>query len=316
MAGPTGEPVDTGYAVRDGVAVVELADACGLDRLPGGHLAPLTASSLGFGEAIAAALSAGCRRIVLGIGGSASTDGGAGMLTGLGARLLDADATVLPPGGAALEHLDRVDLTGLHPSIGSTEFVLASDVDNPLLGATGAAAVYGPQKGATPDDVARLEEALRRWSIGLARAVAPAADPSGQSAADLPGAGAAGGVGFAALSVLHAQARPGIDLLLELTGFHEQLSAADLVITGEGSLDSQTLHGKAPAGVAAAARRSGVPVIAVAGRNLLQHGELAAAGVSAVYALLDIEPDPAVCMADAARLLRVLGSRIAGDWLH
>jgi glycerate kinase len=315
VMGPTGDPVGTGYAVRNGTAVVELADACGLNRLPGGRLAPLTASSVGFGQVIAAALDAGCRRIVLGVGGSASTDGGAGMLTGLGARPLDADGAVLPAGGGALEHLDRVDLTGLHPAVAGTEFVLASDVDNPLLGDSGAAAVYGPQKGAGPDDVARLEGALQRWSVRLAQAMAETPGPSGHPAADLPGAGAAGGVGFAALAVLHAKARPGIDLLLELTGFHERLATADLVITGEGSLDSQTLHGKAPAGVAAAARDAGVPVIAVAGRNLLRPDELSAAGVSAAYALLDIEPDPAVCMADAARLLRVLGRRMADDWL-
>lgn len=315
VTGPTGDPVGTGYAVRDGVAVVELADACGLNRLPDGDLAPLTATSLGFGQVVAAALDAGCRRVVLGVGGSASTDGGAGMLTALGARLLDAAGVDLPTGGGALEQLDRVDLTGLHPSVGSTDFVLASDVDNPLLGPTGAAAVYGPQKGATPDDVTRVDGALRWWSAGLARAMRQPLGPSGHPAADVPGAGAAGGVGFAALAVLHAEARPGIDLLLELTGFYGQLPGARLVITGEGSLDSQTLHGKAPAGVAAAARRAGVPVIAVAGRNLLNPTELRDAGVSAAYALVDIEPDPAVCMTDAARLLHTLAGRIARDWL-
>ena len=315
MTGPTGDPVDTGYAVRNGVAVVELADACGLNRLPAGHLAPLTASSTGFGEVIAAALDAGCHRIVLGVGGSASTDGGAGMVTALGARLLDAAGNVLPPGGAALEQLDRVDVSGLHPAVARTEFVLASDVDNPLLGATGAAAVYGPQKGAGTDDVARLDGALRRWSTELARAMDVRPGPSGHPAADLPGAGAAGGVGFAAVAVLDAEARSGIDLLLELTGFYEQLPAAKLVITGEGSLDRQTLHGKAPAGVAAAGHRAGVPVIAVAGRNLLSSGELADGGISAAYSLLDIETDPAVCMTDAARLLQELAGRIARDWL-
>jgi glycerate kinase len=193
VAGPTGEPVDTGFAVRDGVAVVELADACGLNRLPAGHLAPLTATTVGFGQVIAAALDSGCHRVVLGVGGSASTDGGAGMLTALGARLLDAAGLDLPAGGAALEHLDRVDLSGIHPSVGSTEFVLASDVDNPLLGPTGAATVYGPQKGATPDDVTRLDGALRRWSTLLAGAMSRDAGQSGHPAAEVPGAGAAGG---------------------------------------------------------------------------------------------------------------------------
>jgi glycerate kinase len=297
------------------VAVIELADACGLNRLPAGHLAPMTATTVGFGQVIAEALEAGCHRVVLGVGGSASTDGGAGMLTALGARLWDAAGRDLPAGGAALEQLDRVDLTGLHPSVGSIEFVLASDVDNPLLGSTGAAAVYGPQKGATPDDVTRLDGALRRWSTLLADAMSRGAGQSGHPAAEVPGAGAAGGVGFAALAVLQAEARPGIDLMLELTGFYGQLPGARLVITGEGSLDSQTLHGKAPAGVAAAARRAGVPVVAVAGRNLLSPTELRDAGVGAAYALLDIEPDPAVCMTDAARLLRTLAGRIAADWL-
>ena len=315
VTGPTGASVNTGYAVRDGVAVVELADACGLNRLPAGQLAPLTAGSAGFGELIAAALDGGCHRVILGVGGSASTDGGAGMLTGLGARLLDADGVELPAGGAALEHIDRVDLTGLHPAVGATEFVLASDVDNPLLGPTGAAAVYGPQKGATPNDVARLDAALLHFSTALARAMHADQGPSGHSAADLPGAGAAGGVGFGALAVLHADARPGIDLLLELTGFYQQLTAARLVITGEGSLDTQTLHGKAPAGVAAAARRAGVPVIAVAGRNLLTTTELTDAGIGGAYALLDIEPDPDRCMTDAAQLLHTVAGLIARDWL-
>lgn len=315
VSGPTGEPVETGYALRDGVAVVELADACGLNRLPGGRLAPLTASSTGFGELIAAALDAGCHRVVLGIGGSASTDGGAGMLVALGVRLLDSEGSELPAGGAGLEHIDRVDLSGLHPAVGGAEFVLASDVDNPLLGPTGAAAVYGPQKGATPNDVARLDESLQRWSGSLARAMGVDSGPSGHPAADVPGAGAAGGVGFAALVVLAAEARPGIDLLLELTGFYQQLTGARLVITGEGSLDSQTLHGKAPAGVAAAARRAGVPVIAVAGRNLLSAAELADAGIGGAYALLDIEPDPNRCMTEPAPLLHTIAGLIARDWL-
>src|SRR5580765_7390340 len=148
--GPTGDPVHTGYARKDDTAVVELADACGLVRLPGGVLAPLTASSTGFGQVIAAALNNGCRRLVLAIGGSASTDGGAGMLHALGGRLLDSRGEPVPPGGGGLEHIDRVDLSGLHRDLTGAEVVLASDVDNPLLGDRGAAEVYGPQKGATP----------------------------------------------------------------------------------------------------------------------------------------------------------------------
>jgi glycerate kinase len=315
VSGPTGEPVDTAYAVRDGVAVVELADACGLHRLPGGRLAPLAASSTGVGEVFRAVLDSGCPRVVLGIGGSASTDGGAGMLTALGARLLDAAGEELPPGGGPLPRLHRVDLTGLHPGLQRTDMLLASDVDNPLLGRNGAAAVYGPQKGATPANVELLDDGLARWSFAVAAAQGVPAGPHGHLGADRPGAGAAGGVGFAALAVLGAQMRPGIELILELTRFAERLSGARLVITGEGSLDAQTLHGKAPAGVAAAARAAGTPVVAVAGRSLLGPDELAAAGIAAVYTLADLEPDPARSMSRAGPLLEEVARRLAADWL-
>jgi glycerate 2-kinase len=315
VAGPLGDPVDTAYAVRAGLAVVELADACGLRRLPGGRLAPRQASSRGLGQVIRAALDAGCRRVVVGVGGSASTDGGAGMLAALGATFLDERGTAPPSGGAALARLARVDLTGLHPAVRHAEIVLASDVDNPLLGPRGAAAVYGPQKGATPGDVEQLEAAMARLSAVLATATGQVAGPHGHPAAGSPGAGAAGGVGFAALAVLGATARPGIELVLELTGFHDQLPGSRLVVTGEGSLDEQTLHGKAPVGVAAAARRAGVPAVAVAGRSLLTPEELMAVGILRGYALTDIEPDPARCMAEAGPLLERLAAQLAADWL-
>lgn len=311
--GPTGEPVATAYARRDESAVIELADACGLVRLPGGVLAPLTASSTGFGQVIAAALDAGCRRLVLAIGGSASTDGGAGMLTALGARIRDAAGVDILPGGGGLEHVATVDLSALHPALDGSTVVLASDVDNPLLGDRGAAAVYGPQKGAAPDDVARLDGALRVWSGALARALGVEPGPSGHPAADVAGAGAAGGVGFAAIAALRATARPGIDLMLDLTGLRDDLAGADLVVTGEGSLDEQTLHGKAPAGVAAAARTAGIPVVTVSGRNLLTDGQLTAAGVRKAYTLTDLEPDVQRCIAEPGPLLEALGRAIATD---
>ncbi len=313
VTGPVGDPVDTAYAVREGTAVVEMADACGLARMPAGRFAPLEASSAGLGELVRAALDAGCERVVVGIGGSASTDGGAGMLGALGARFLDADGVDLPLGGGALARLDRVDLSGLHPGLASTELVLATDVDNPLLGPRGAAAVYGPQKGAGPADIEVLDAALARLSRVLG--TASGGGISGHPAATLPGAGAAGGVGFAALAVLGAAARPGIELLLELTGFSDKLPGTALVITGEGSLDQQTLAGKAPAGVAAAARAHGIPVVAVAGRCLLDGAELADAGIRAAYALTDLEPDLTRCMTEAGPLLQRLSERIAHEWL-
>jgi glycerate kinase len=307
-SGPTGEPVATAYGRRGELAVVELAAVCGLSLLPGGRPEPLRASSFGMGEVIGAALDAGSAQIVLGVGGSASTDGGAGLLQALGARVYDRAGAPLARGGGALRDAGSVDLSGLHPAAGHTGFIMASDVDNPLYGPHGAAAVYGPQKGAGPADVAVLDEGLRRWAAVVAAA-------GGAAPASAPGAGAAGGVGFAALAVLGAALRPGIELVLELTGFAGQVAAADLVITGEGSLDGQTLRGKAPAGVAAAARAHGKPVVAIAGRVALPAGALAAAGIARAYALSDVEPDLARSMAGAGPLLEKLAGRVASDWL-
>ncbi|MFY1691656.1 glycerate kinase [Plantactinospora sp. WMMB782] len=336
VAGPTGAPVRTAFGYADGVAVVELADACGLRRLPDGAPDPRHASSRGAGQVIRAALEYGCAELVLGLGGSASTDGGAGLLGALGVRLLDGRGAELPPGGAALRHLHRVDVTGLHPAVRRTRFVVAGDVDNPLLGPTGAAAVYGPQKGAGADDVAVLEAGLRRWA-GLAEAAVREAEllpvpdllPGPVTAPDLPpapaarvgplhgwpGAGAAGGVGFAALGFLGARFRPGIAYLLDLLGFAEAVAGADLVVTGEGSLDAQSLRGKAPVGVAGAAARAGVPVVAVAGQVDVGPGRLRDAGIRAAYPLTDLEPDPAACLDRAAELVAATAARVAADWL-
>ncbi|MFB9743169.1 glycerate kinase, partial [Pseudonocardia sulfidoxydans] len=237
-AGPTGEPVTTRWARRGDLAIVEMATVCGLMRLPDGGPDPLRATSVGLGEAVGAALAAGCTRIVLGIGGSAGTDGGAGMLTALGAVVLDADARPLRPGGAALAAAASLDLSGLDPRLADVEIVVACDVDNPLCGPSGAAAVYGPQKGATGADVATLDAALGHWADLVAEA-------TGSDHRDDAGAGAAGGVSFAACAVLGATLRPGIDIVLDLLRFAEQLAGADLVVTGEGALDEQTLAGKA-----------------------------------------------------------------------
>ena len=301
--GPTGRRLESAIAVRDGVAVVELAAVSGLALLPGGRSDPLRASTFGVGELIRAALDAGCRQVVLGVGGSASTDGGAGLLQALGVRLLADDGTDLPLGGIALGGLARVDVSGLDSRLADVQVVLASDVDNPLTGPDGAAAVYGPQKGATPEDVVALDTALVHFA-GLL-------DPS---SATLPGAGAAGGAGFAALAVLGATARPGIEVVLELARFDQLLSGADLVVTGEGMLDLQTLRGKAPAGVAAAARAAGVRCVAVCGQNRLAVEVLAEAGISAAYTLVDIEPDVRQCIERPGPLLERLGEQMANDW--
>ncbi|MET3804628.1 glycerate kinase [Nakamurella sp. UYEF19] len=304
VAGPTGAPVATSFALRGDQAVVELADACGLTRLPGGIPAPMTAGTRGLGEVLRAALRAGARSVVMGVGGSAGTDGGAGMLVALGAQILDCDGRPIDDGGRGLASARSLDLTGLDPSIAGIRIVLASDVDNPLLGPSGAAAVYGPQKGSEPHQVAALDQALARWAEVVAHTVP--GDFAGTA-----GAGAAGGVGFAAMAVLGATPRPGIDLVLEMVDFAAHLRLADLVVTGEGSLDTQTLQGKGPAGVAAAAEAAGVPVIAVAGRVALSQRQLTRAGFTAAYALADLEPDVNESMAHPGPLLERIGAEIA-----
>jgi glycerate kinase len=349
VRGPTGKPVNASFALLGETAVVESAQACGLARLPGGELAPLTATSRGAGELILAAVRMRAKRIVIGLGGVACTDGGAGLVTALGGRLLDASGNELPPGGAALATLDRVDVRRLR-DLGGAEVIAATDVDNPLLGPHGAAAVYGPQKGASPQDVALLEQGLARW--------AEVAEKSfGFDKRDEPGAGAAGGLGFAVLGVLGAGAQPGIELMLDLLSFAGHLPGARLVVTGEGALDEQTLHGKAPAGVArAAAAAAGLgksdtaaaglgksdtaaaglgksdtaaaglgksdtasgpdlPVVAVCGVSSLSPEQLRSAGITRAYALADIEPDLTRCREQAGPLLEDLAERVARDWL-
>ena len=311
VTGPVGNRVQAAFAMRGESAVVEMAEASGLRHLPDGRLAPLDAGTYGTGELIRAALDAGAKTIVLGVGGSASTDGGVGMLAALGARFLDADGRQLPGGGGALARLASVELAGLDPRVATAGVVLASDVDNPLLGEHGAAAIYGPQKGAGPREVAALEAGLATLISVLSHTIGDAAERAAQS----PGAGAAGGIGFGALAMLGATRESGIEVLLDVLGFDAALDGATLVITGEGCLDRQTLHGKAPAGVAHAARRRGVPVAAVCGRLDLTAQEVEQAGFVAAYALAALEPDPARSMANAAGLLERLGARIAADLL-
>lgn len=306
VTGPTGRPVDATFALRDGQAIIEMAAASGLDVLPDGEKDALGATSRGTGELIAAALDRGATSIVLGVGGSACTDGGAGMLQALGVALRTEDRPVRP-GGAGLVELVSADLTGLDPRLAAVSVVLAADVDNPLLGERGAAAVFAPQKGASADDVAVLEAGLSR----LAELVD--ALPGVRASASAPGAGAAGGVGYAALAVLGAVREPGIDVIQRLIGLEARIADADLVITGEGSLDDQSLGGKTPLGVSAAAARAGKPVVAVCGRATLAAAQAASAGFAQVYALSDIEPEPAKSMANAVPLLREVGRTIAAD---
>jgi glycerate kinase len=254
----------------DGVAVLEVAAAVGIGLVDPYDRDVLAATSAGVAPMVSAALDAGCRRLVVGLGGSATNDGGAGLLVGLGARLLDGAGQPVTPAPSALHRVATVDLTGLDPRLQEVEVELACDVTSPLLGPTGASAVFGPQKGAAPEHVARLDAALGALATALESAV-------GRRVRDEPGAGAAGGLGAAFLA-LGATRRPGVEVVVEATGLAGHVRDADLVLTGEGAVDAQTLAGKTPAGVAAVAREAGVPVIAFAGRvdpsadALLDHG--------------------------------------------
>ncbi|WP_341706789.1 glycerate kinase [Halopseudomonas sp.] len=314
VSGPLGDPVQATWGLLPGQrAVIEMAEASGLHLVEPARRDVLTASSYGTGELIRAALDAGVRRIVLGLGGSATNDGGAGLLCALGVRMLDVDGRdLLPAGGAALARLRHIDLTGLDTRLAQVEVLVAADVDNPLCGPRGASAVFGPQKGASPAQVAQLDAALGHYADVMTATL-------GEDLRDQPGVGAAGGLGFAAKAVLKAAFRPGIQLVAELAGLAEALQGTDLVITGEGRLDGQSLHGKTPVGVARLARAEGVPVIALAGSLGEGYQRLYAEGIGAAFSLapgpLSLEqamaeagPQLSARAADLARLWQIAGT--------
>ena len=254
VTGPMGGAVSCTYGIVDGnTCVLEMASAAGLPLVPPGERNPLAATTFGVGEAICDALSRGCRRFVVGIGGSATNDGGAGMLQALGLRLLDADGRDLPRGGGALALLAKIETIDMPSELGDCVFKIACDVANPLCGLNGASHVFGPQKGATPEMVSELDAALAHF-----------AKVSGGNA-DAPGAGAAGGLGFAFKTFLGGELVSGVDLVLSETRLADFVSDADVVVTGEGRIDTQTAMGKAPIGVAKLAKKFGKPVIAFAG---------------------------------------------------
>lgn len=256
---PLLRPVDAEWAVLEGgAAVIECASASGLWRLAENERDPLRASSLGTGELIAEALDTGCRELLIGLGGSATNDGGAGVATALGYRLLDEQGQELPPGGAALPRLARIDATRRHQAIASADVRAAIDVTNPLCGPQGASAVYGPQKGATPAMVAELDAALAHFATVIARDLQV-------QVASLAGAGAAGGLGAGLVAFLGAHLVPGGELVATAAGFDTRMATCDAVITGEGRLDGQTIFGKGPAYVARRARAAGKPCVCITG---------------------------------------------------
>lgn len=258
VSDPLGRPMEAAYALLPGGrAVVEMAAASGLPLLSPGERNPLLTSTFGTGELVRAALDAGARDVTMALGGSATNDGGLGMARALGVRLLDAGGRELAGRGADLARVARLDLAGLDPRVAAADFHLMCDVDNPLTGAHGASAVFGPQKGATPEMVAELDAGMRSYARVLSAAF-------GRDF-DVPGAGAAGGLAAGCMAFLGARAESGVALVLELTGFSARLARADLCVTGEGHADAQTARGKVVAGVAAACARAGVPCVAVVG---------------------------------------------------
>ncbi len=273
VTGPLGESVSARYGLlSDGItAVLEMASAAGLPLVPAHRRDPLHATTCGVGELIADTLDRGCRRFIVGIGGSATNDGGVGMLAALGYRFLDREGNPIPPGAVGLEQLARIDASNRRPELADCRFRIACDVDSPLCGPLGSSAVFGPQKGATPEMVERLDALLARYAR-ITREGNAAADP------DLPGAGAAGGLGFGFLAHLNGELVSGAQLVLEETGLEQRMAGSDLVITGEGRIDSQTALGKAPHAVAVLAGRLGCPAVGLGGMLTqdARPGELAA----------------------------------------
>lgn len=309
VTGPLGELVTArwGWLAEQRTAFVEMASASGLELVPRACRDVRVATSHGTGELLRAALDAGAERLVVAIGGSATNDGGAGVLQALGVRLLDGQGQALAPGGAALASLASLDLTDLHPRLAAVEVVIAADVDNPLCGSQGASQIFGPQKGASPEQVRELDAALAHFATVTAATLGR--DVSGQ-----PGAGAAGGVGFAALAFLQATFRPGIEVVAELVGLEEALQGADLAVTGEGRLDGQTLRGKTPAGVLRLAQRHGVPVVAVAGSLGEGYDALYQQGLAAAFSLVPGPLSLEEALAQAEGLLERTARDIGRLW--
>ena len=305
---PLGREIEASHGVLDAgvVAVIEMSSASGLCLLSDNERDPLGASTYGTGQLIEAALDAGASKIVIGIGGSATNDGGAGAMAALGARFLDANGRELPPGGAALIGLDRIDMSGFRFPVGRVEVEVACDVTNPLCGPMGASAVYGPQKGATPEMVEQIDAALARYAEVIKRDL-------GADIADMPGAGAAGGLGAGLAAFLGAKLRSGIDMVLDVAGFDDALKSADLVITGEGRIDEQTAYGKTIGGVLKRASAAGVPVLAIAGSISGDLTALHDAGLTAAYSITSESVSVEYAMSHASELIEAMAAKCLLD---
>lgn len=281
VTGPLGERIKAFYGVlNDGTAVIEMAASSGLYLIPQNMRNPLKTTTYGVGELIKSALDAGCRKFIIGIGGSATNDGGAGMAQALGVKLMDKDGKKIEFGGGNLDKVAKIDISGIDKRIYESEFIVASDVDNPLCGERGASNVYGPQKGATPEMVKILDNNLKHYAEVVKNEI-------GMDLSEIPGAGAAGGLGFGLMAYLKAKLKPGIEIIIEVAKLENKIKECDIVITGEGNTDFQTAFGKAPSGIAKLAQKYGKPVIILSGGLGQNYKELYGMGVTALFSIVD-----------------------------
>ena len=306
VTGPLGEPVNAFYGLSGDMrcAYIEMAAASGLESVPPTRRNPLLTTSWGTGELIRHALDAGVSQIIIGIGGSATNDGGAGMAQALGAKLLSAGQQQIAPGGGALETLARIDLSELDPRLADCRIDVACDVTNPLTGPQGASAVFGPQKGATAAMIERLDRGLQHFAQIIDRDL-------DIDVLSLEGGGAAGGMGAALYAFCGANLRPGIEIVTDALGLADLVADADLVITGEGRIDSQTIHGKVPVGVAKVAKRFNVPVIGIAGSLTADVGVVHQHGLDAVFSVLYSVCTLDEALANAAANVRMTARNVA-----
>ncbi|MDE9494911.1 glycerate kinase [Xenorhabdus bovienii] len=306
---PLGQPVDAFFGLLgDGkTVVIEMAAASGLHLVPMEQRNPLITTSYGTGELILAALEHGVQKLILGIGGSATNDGGAGMMQALGAQLWDGDCRILPLGGAALTRLESIDLSSLDPRLNQLEITVACDVNNPLCGELGASAIFGPQKGATPEMVKVLDSALHHYGMKIESL-------TGKKVIDVAGAGAAGGMGASLLGCLGAKLQSGIEIVINTLKLEEAIQGADLVITGEGRMDSQTIQGKTPIGVARVAKKFGIPTIALVGGMSRDYHVVHQHGLDAVFSIVPGACSLSDALVNGADNLRVTARNVASVW--
>ncbi|AQX56159.1 glycerate kinase [Priestia flexa] len=309
VTGPLGEPVEAFFGIlgTKRTAVIEMAAASGLHLVPPAKRNPLMTTTKGTGELISAALDYGVNHIIIGIGGSATNDGGAGMAKALGAQLLDAEGNEILDGGGALGNLAFINLSTLDSRLQHVKIEVACDVDNPLTGERGASAIFGPQKGATPEMVALLDRNLRHYAAVLERDL-------GQKIDDVPGAGAAGGLGAGLLAFLQAELKRGVDIVIEATNLLEAVRDADVVITGEGKIDGQTIYGKTPIGVAKTAKKHGIPVIGIAGNIGADSHVVYEHGIDALFSIVPGVTTLENAFANASDYVEKTAMNVAAVW--